>query len=185
VKNHYVTVDVPGMADIVKQFEEYKAAEKTAKAGQELMGGEIKQIGKEKYLELYKKIGRRPESFNLGEGDDLILLVTQDKYYGLTPEKEEIIKAVDPNLLGIDVEYKFNMETLDKTGKNGQRIGDIIEELIMDCEDISDEDKLKLLTIKKYVAIKKGSIEHLLDYENPAEIYDLIQPIIAINKAKS
>ena len=172
-------VRVSGIEDEIARYDELKAIINNAKAEQELIGGRLKEVGKDKYLELYEENRRRPDNFNLADGDKDILFMVTDKYKLVSPEKEAILEEY-PDLLGIDVTYKFDNDTLEKTGTNGERIGDIINDLIMNTEDISEADKRNLLKVEKKVAIKKGSIDRLLDYDNPTEIFNLIEPILAL-----
>ena len=102
-----------------------------------------------------------------------------DKYKKVTPEKEEILKQYD-DILGIDIKYVFDNKILEKTGKNGENIGDIINDLIQNSDDISEQDKENLLLVEKKVGIKKGTIDRLMDYENPEEIFQLIDVIVGL-----
>ena len=66
---------------------------------------------------------------------------------------------------------------LTQRGKNGEKIGDIIDDLIQNSEDIPDDLKSKVVKITKKVGVKKGSIERLLSYEKPAEILEVIEAV--------
>jgi hypothetical protein len=172
-------VQIDGIGDEIERYDELKAIIKNAEAEQEVIGGRIREVAKDKYLEVYEKMGRRPTTIALTDDGKEILFTVQDRYKIVTPEKEEILKSYD-NLLGIEVTYKFNNEVLDKENQNGEKIGDVINDLIMNSEDIPDDLKSRLLTVTRKASVKQGTIERLLDYTNPAEIFQVIEPITAL-----
>jgi hypothetical protein len=45
---------------------------------------------------------------------------------------------------------------------------------------LSDADKSKLIIKDTSVAIKKGTIDRLMDYEDPEQIFELVEPIMAL-----
>ena len=45
---------------------------------------------------------------------------------------------------------------------------------------ISDDDKRNLLVQDTTMGIKKGTIDRLMQYDDPAVIFDLIEPILAL-----
>lgn len=165
-------VVVDGIESEIARYDELKEIINNAKAEQELIGGRLKEIGKENFLELYEEKGRKPENFNLKDGDEEILFIVMDKYKKVEPEKEAILEKYE-GLLEKVTTYSFNPEVLD-------RVGDVVERLIMDNKELSDNDKAKLLIVDTTVAVKKGSLDRLMDYDNPAEIFDLIEPILAL-----
>ena len=165
-------VVVDGIESEIARYDELKEIINSAKAEQEVIGGRLKEIGKENFLELYEEKGKKPENFNLKDGDEEILFIVMDKYKKVEPEKEALLEKYD-DLLEKVTTYSFNPEVLD-------RVGDVVEELIMGSKKISEADKAKLLVVDTTVAIKKGSIDRLMDYDNPNEIFDLIEPILAL-----
>jgi hypothetical protein len=69
--------------------------------------------------------------------------------------------------------YSLNPEILD-------RLGDTISKIIMDSKLISDEDKKNLLISETVTTVKKGTIDRLLQYEDPALIFELIEPVLSL-----
>jgi len=165
-------VEVQGIESEISRYDELKSIINNAKAEQEVIGGRLKEIGKEKYLELYEAIKSKPDNFNLADGDEKIMFIVMDKYKKVEPEKEVILEQYD-GLLEKVTTYSFNPEVL-------ERVGDALNNLIMNSKDISEEDKKKLLVVDTTIAIKKGSIDRLMNYENPEEIFNLIEPILAL-----
>ena len=78
-----------------------------------------------------------------------------------------------PGLLETTTTYKFNPALLDKTGE-------IVSRLILESTELSDDEKANLIVAETKIGIKSGSIDRLMDYDNPSQIFDLIEPILAL-----
>ena len=167
---------IDGIEKEIQKYDELKAIIKNAEAEKEIIGGIIKDVAKDYYLDIYEKQGKRPTTITIESGGVEITYTIMDKYKTVTPEKETVLKEYD-NLLGTDYTFTFDNEILDTEGKNGEKIADIINELIENSEDIPDDLKSKVVKITKKVGVKKGSIERLLAYDNPSEILQVIEPV--------
>jgi hypothetical protein len=165
-------VRVVGIESEIARYDELKEIINNAKAEQEIIGGKLKQIGKEQFLELYEEKGSKPDNFNLADGDEEILFIVMDKYKKVEPEKQAILEQYK-GLLEVVTTYSFNPEVLD-------RVGEVVSNLILESKDLSDDDKNKLIIKDTTVAIKKGTIDRLMDYEDPEQIFDLVEPILAL-----
>jgi hypothetical protein len=163
---------VPGIADRIARYDALKAIIKNAEAEKEVIGGSLKEVGKEKFLELYELRRRNPETFNLADEDEKIMFIVMDKYIKVEPEKAGMLENY-PGLLETTTTYKFNPALLDRTGE-------IISRLIMESTELSDDEKANLIVAETKIGIKSGSIDRLMDYDNPAQIFDLIEPILAL-----
>jgi len=172
-------VEVAGLEDEIGRYDELKAIIKNADAEKELIGGKIKEVAKEAYIETYVNMGKRPTSITIKSGDKDISYTVQDKYKLVNEDKETVLEQYE-GLLGTDYTFTFDKEILDKTGANGEKIADIINDLIANSEDIPDEYKSKLVQVTKKTGVKSGTIERLLQYDNPAEIFAVIEPIEAL-----
>jgi len=172
-------VEVAGLEDEIERYDELKAIIKNADAEKELIGGKIKEVAKEAYIETYVNMGKRPTSITIKSGDKDISYTVQDKYKLVNEDKETVLEQYE-GLLGTDYTFTFDKEILDKTGANGEKIADIINDLIANSDDIPDEYKSKLVQVTKKTSVKPGTIERLLQYDNPAEILAVIEPIEAL-----
>jgi hypothetical protein len=163
---------VPGIADRIARYDALKSIIKNAEAEKEVIGGSLKEVGKEKFLELYELRRRNPETFNLADEDEKIMFIVMDKYIKVEPEKAGMLENY-PGLLETTTTYKFNPALLDKTGE-------IVSRLIMESTELSDDEKANLIVAETKIGIKSGSIDRLMDYDNPSQIFDLIEPILAL-----
>lgn len=172
-------VEVAGIADQIARYDQLKATINNAKAEQEVIGGILKEIGREKFLDLYEQRGSRPANFDLADGNENILLEVTDKYLKVEPEKAEILRQYN-GLLEEKTTYEFNPELLEKEVAEGMTIGDVISMLIQDSKLIPDEDKGNLITAKQSIRVPKGTLDRLMQYDNPRQVFSLISPILAL-----
>jgi hypothetical protein len=172
-------VQVDGIADEIARYDALKATINNAKAEQEVIGGMLKEIGRDKFLDLYEQRGVRPANFDLADGSENILLEILDKYLKVEPEKAQILRQFD-GLLEEKTSYEFDSELLEKEVSDGMTIGDVVSMLIQDSKLIPDGDKANLIKAKMTMRIPKGTIDRLMDYDNPREVFNLISPILAL-----
>jgi hypothetical protein len=154
-KKEKESVQISGIASDIARYDELKEIEKNAKAEQELIGGRLKQLGKEKFIELYESRRMKPDNFNLADGDEKILFIVMDKYIKVEPEKAGILEEYD-GLLEQTTEFKLNKEVL-------ERVGETVFKIIMESKLLSEEDKRNLLIKEESMQVKKGSINRLLE----------------------
>lgn len=175
-KKEKESVQVKGLAKSLARYDELKESIKNSEAEMEVLAGTIKQVGKEKFLELYETRNRKPESFHLADGDHKVLYIVQDAYKGdrsgMSAEKIALFEDFD-DVLETNTTYSFNPDVLN-------RVGDKISQIIMSSKLISDEDKANLIVATSKTTIKKGTIEKLMDYDNPTMMFELIEPIVAL-----
>ena len=172
-------VQVDGIADEIARYDALKATINNAKAEQEVIGGRLKEIGREKFLDLYEQRGVRPANFDLADGSENILLEVTDKYLKVEPEKAELLRQFG-GLLEEKTTYEFDSEILEKEVSDGMTIGDVVSMLIQDSKLIPDSDKANLIKAKMSMRVPKGTLDRLMDYDNPREVFSLISPILAL-----
>jgi len=165
-------VFVSGIADEIARYDALKAIIKNAESEQSLIGDRLKEVGVDKFLELYELRRRNPDTFNLADEDKKIMFIVMDKYKKVEPEKAAMLENYS-GLLETITTYKFNPELLDRTGE-------IVSRLIMESSELTDEEKANLIIAETKMQIQKGAIDRLLDYDNPAQIFTLIEPILAL-----
>jgi hypothetical protein len=165
-------VEVNGIAEDIARYDELKAIMNNAKAEQELLRGTLLQIGKEKYMELYQRKGMRPESFNLADNDQEILFIVSDAYKSVSAEKAAILQNY-PDLLDIQTKFVLDSEVLN-------RVGAVVSKIIMESKLLSDEDKRKLIVPVTEMDVKKGTIDRLMQYDDPNVIFTLIEPTCSL-----
>jgi len=161
-------VAIPGIQDTIRRYDELHAMIKNAEAEKELLHGELVELGADKFMEMYERQGSRPKNFDMTDGGESILFMVSDAYEKMTPEKAAILEAY-PGVLETEVKYSFNPEVLD-------RVGDVVSRLIMDSRLLSDDDKRNLLIVETKQFVRKGTIDRLMEYDDPRMLFDVIKP---------
>jgi hypothetical protein len=172
-------VEVKGISEMIREYDALNAEIKDAESRKSVIGGELKEIGREKFLDLYEDRGFRPANFDLADGNENILLEVTDKYLKVEPEKAAMLEQFD-GLLEVKTTYEFNAEILEKKVSDTMTVGDVVSMLIQDSKLLSDSDKENLIKAKTTMRVPKGTIDRLLEYDNPREVFTLIQPILAL-----
>jgi hypothetical protein len=60
------------------------------------------------------------------------------------------------------------------------KYGEVLTNLINNSKDIEEKDKEKLVKGESTTTIKSGSVDKLLNYPNPEEVFTLIEPVMAL-----
>ena len=163
------------MADKVKQYAELKAKIEANTAQLKMIEGDIKGKGKELFLSQYREQRSTPENFLIqDETGASCMFICMDKYTVVDETKAGLLQTFE-GLLNETIVHKFNPELVEKYGA-------VLSGLIMNCKAIDDEDKPNLITGEKTFSIAKGSIDRLMLYENPDQVFELINPICSLKK---
>lgn len=140
-----------------------------------MIEGDIKLRGRELFLKEYLKEKRTPDNFKIqDETGNTCMFILMDKYTSVDENKAEILGQFE-GLLGENVVFKFNAELVEK-------YGEVLSSLIISSPDIEEQDKPNLITGEKTYHVQKGSIDRLLQYENPEQVLELINPICSLKK---
>jgi hypothetical protein len=163
------------LGDKVKRFADLKNQIDALTGELKMIEGDIKGKGRELFVQEYKRERRTPDNFKIqDQTGSSCLFIVMDKYTAVDDEKAAILKDFD-GLLGENVIYKFNTELVEKYGS-------VLSELILNCPDIADEDKGNLISGERTYSVNKGSIDRLLQFANPEQVLELINPICALKK---
>jgi hypothetical protein len=175
-----ITVNVPGLQDKLIARQNLKAELDDLKVLFESVQSELKEIGREKFLELYKKHGANHKSFYINDENGCVRVTPSDKYIALTEERaEQLIKKYGEDIVTVDTKFIFNPEVL-------SRNMEIIKKIIKETKEISIEDKKNLINRQDTYTVSKGAIDKLSDYDkNIVEVMADIQPIFALYDCSS
>lgn len=161
--------------DKISRFNRLKDEIEAATGELKMIEGDIKTAGRELFIKEYRQFKIKPESFKIQDKTGAsCLFICMDKYISVDENKAEILGEFD-NLLDEKQTFKINAELIEK-------YGEVLSKLIMTCKAIDEEDKLNLIQGEKQYSVKKGTIERLLQYENPEMVFELINPIVSLKK---
>lgn len=163
------------LADKISQFMALKDQIEAATGQIKMLEGDIKDIGRELFLKEYRKGKVKPESFKIEDKTGAsCLFICMDKYTTVDETKAEVLRNFD-GLLEEKQTFKINSELVEKYAET-------LSELILKSKKISDEDKANLIQGELAYSVKKGSIDRLMQYDNPDMVFELINPIVSLKK---
>jgi hypothetical protein len=174
-KSDKKVIKAPLLADKVKRYAELKHEIDSATGELKMIEGDIKNVGKELFMKEYRQQKSTPDNFKIeDETGNTCMFIVMDKYTSVDEVKAGILGQFE-GLLAENVVYKFNADLVEKYGA-------VLSELILNCPDIDEEDKINLISGEKTFAVTKGSIDRLMQYDSPEAVFELINPIVALKK---
>jgi hypothetical protein len=168
-------ISSPILGNKVQKYAELKQLIDSATGELKMIEGDIKAVGKDLFMKEYRTQKSTPDNFKIQDDTgNACMFICMDKYTIVDEGKASILGQFD-GLLAENVVYKFNADLVEKYGA-------VLSELIINCPDIDDLDKGNLITGEKTFSVAKGSIDRLLQYDNPEQVFELINPIVALKK---
>jgi hypothetical protein len=168
-------INAPELGNKIQRFAELKQLIDSATGELKMIEGDIKGIGKKLFMSEYNQQRSTPDNFKIqDETGNSCMFICMDKYTIVDETKAGILANFE-GLLAENVVYKFNADLVEKYGA-------VLSELILNCSDIDDLDKGNLISGEKTFSVAKGSIDRLMQYANPEQVYELINPIVALKK---
>jgi hypothetical protein len=168
-------INAPELGNKIQRFAELKQLIDSATGELKMIEGDIKGIGRELFMSEYKQQRSTPDNFKIqDETGNSCMFICMDKYTIVDETKAGILANFD-GLLAENVVYKFNADLVEKYGA-------VLSELILNCTDIDDLDKGNLISGEKTFSVAKGSIDRLMQYDSPEQVFELINPIVALKK---
>jgi hypothetical protein len=168
-------INAPELGNKIQRFAELKQLIDSATGELKMIEGDIKGIGKKLFMSEYKAQRSTPDNFKIqDETGNSCMFICMDKYTIVDETKAGVLANFE-GLLAENVVYKFNADLVEKYGA-------VLSELILNCSDIDDLDKGNLISGEKTFSVAKGSIDRLMQYANPEQVYELINPIVALKK---
>lgn len=168
-------ISVPELGDKILKFNNLKDQIEAATGELKMIEGDIKTTGRDLFLKEYQALKLRPESFKMQDASGAsCMFICMDKYTSVDETKAEVLENYE-GLINENLTYKINPLLVDKYAA-------VLSKLIVGCKDISAEDKTQLIQGEKQYTVAKGTIDRLLQYDNPKEIFELINPICSLKK---
>lgn len=168
-------IPAPLLGNKIQRYAELKQQIDSATGELKMIEGDIKAVGKDLFMKEYRQQKSTPDNFKIQDDTgNSCMFICMDKYTIVDETKAGILGNFE-GLLAENVVYKFNAELVEKYGA-------ILSELILNCPEIDDLDKGNLISGEKTFSVAKGSIDRLMQYDNPEAIFELINPIVALKK---
>ena len=122
--------------DKVQTLETLQDRMKSDKAKADMISDEIKDLGKEKWAEMYQKSGRNPGSVMI----------------------ESVV--------------------------GGDKYGEVLSRLIEESDEISDDDKGKIIKAVTAFSVAKGTIDVMKSYGKVEDVMNEVKPVIALKNVE-
>ena len=177
-----INIADPSFFEKIQTLESLQDRMKSDKAKADMISDELKDLGKEKWSEMYQKTGRNPGSVMLesrvGEDTAQVMFVPSDKYISLTGEKAEALREeFGEDIVEEKTTFAFDNDMIEK-------YGEVLSNLIEGCDEISDEDKGKIIKAVTAFSVSKGTIDVMKNYGQVSEVMEQVKPVIALKNVE-
>lgn len=174
-KSDKTVVEVKGLEKKLLEHQWLSGEQANLKTQIDIVKDELKQIGLEKYVELYKENKSNPNTFLIQDGEGCVMFMPTDKYITIDEGRaDELIERYGEDAVTVDEKFSFDSKVL-------ERNLEAIKKLLRETKAISDEDKKNLLVKEVKYSVSKGTIDKLYQYGSKmASVLDDIQPVIAL-----
>ena len=168
--------------DKIESLERLKENIKRDTARADMISDEVREISKEKWIEQYEKTGKNPESVMVEakKGLDVgqVMFLPSDKYISINAERaEELTGKYGSEIVEEKTTFSFDNVMVEK-------YGDVISRLIEESDEISDEDKAKIIKASVVFTVAKGTIDKLNEYGEVSEIMDEVRPVVSLKNVE-
>jgi hypothetical protein len=175
VSDNKEIVYVSGLEDKLLEFDFLKAQISDLESQLAATTDIIKNIGKDKFIELYEENKTNPNTFYIKDGKGCVMVIPMDRYITIKDEERinDLTDKYGDDVVAIDEKFYFNNDVLERNMVE-------IQNIIANSKKISDEDKRNLLVKEIKYSIKKGMIDKLSNFTDIEAIVDDIQPVISL-----
>lgn len=170
--------------DIVEEFEDVQTRGKKLKAREDMLKGQLREVGLDTYLEKYEEDKKNPGTVIIEarkEGDVAqYLFVPTDRYKMVRTEEEADVldEKFGEGTVERETTFSFDPAMLEK-------YSDVISELIESSKEIKDTDKGKLFVATEKFKIKGGTIDTLDNFDGEVkDVFEELKPVVAIKNAQ-
>lgn len=155
---------------------------KSDKAQADMLADEIKDLSKEEWVRLYEKTGKNPGSIFVesivNEQTAQVMFVPSDKYITVNADKAELlVEKYGQDIIEEKTTFSFDNDMIEK-------YGEVLSNLIMSSNDISDSDKERIIKASTSYSVSKGTIDKMKFYGPIGEIMDEIKPVVSLKNVE-
>jgi hypothetical protein len=173
-----MTVDDSTFFDKIQKLQELNDTMKSAKAQADMISDEVREISKEKWVELYEDKGRNPGSIMVEskKGNDTaqVMFIAQDKYITINEEKADfLVEEYGEKVVEEATTFSFDSKMIEK-------YGEVLSNLIMESDEIAEADKEKIIKATTKYSVAKGTIDELKNIGPVAEVMEVVRPVVML-----
>lgn len=177
-----ITISDPSFYDKIEKLESLNNEMKSSKAKADMLSAEIKDLGKDKWAELYTETGKNPGSVMLEniQGEDVaqVMFVPTDKYITINEDRaNELIEEFGEDIVQEETTFSFDNKMIEK-------YGEVISELIYGSDKIDENDKEKIIKAVSKYSVAKGTIDRFTDFGDVKEIMETVRPVVSLKNVE-
>lgn len=155
---------------------------KSDKAQADMLSDEIKDLSKEEWVRLYDKSGKNPGSILVESQHDgqtaTVMYVPSDKYISLNADRADaLVSKYGDDIVEEKTTFAFDNDMIEK-------YGEVLSNLIMNSNDISDDDKERIIKATTTFSVAKGTIDRMTQFGSVNEVMDEIKPVISLKNVE-
>jgi hypothetical protein len=131
---------------------------------------------------MYQKSGRNPGSVMLESivsGDTAqVMFVPSDKYITVGAERAEVLREqFGEEIIEEKTTFSFDNDMIEK-------YGEVLSRLIEESDEISDDDKGKIIKAVTAFSVAKGTIDVMKSYGKVEDVMNEVKPVIALKNVE-
>jgi hypothetical protein len=173
-----IEVNHDGFFDLVKEYEELNDTLKSAKAKADMIHDQLKDVAKEEWTKLYSETSKNPGSIfveqKILEDTARLMYIPTDKYITISESRAEELKELyGEEIVTEETTFEFDSAMIDK-------YGDVLARLIEECDEISDNDKERIIKAKVKIGVTKGTIDKFVDYGDVEILMEDVKPVVSL-----
>jgi hypothetical protein len=177
-----INLNDPDFFNKISVLETLQDRMKSDKAQADMLADEIKDLSKEEWVRLYEKTGKNPGSIfveSIVDGETAqVMFVPSDKYITLNPDRAEVlIEKFGQDIVEEKTTFSFDNDMIEK-------YGEVLSNLIMTCDDISESDKEKIIKASTSYSVSKGTIDKMKSFGPVHEIMEEVKPVISLKNVE-
>lgn len=177
-----ITVADPTFFEKIQMLEILQDNMKRDKAKADMLADEIKDTSRDKWVEMYEKIGRNPGSVMIegrkGLDTAQTMFVPSDKYITINAERAEALtEKYGSDIVEEKTTFSFDNDMIEK-------YGEVLSRLIEESTEISEDDKSRIIKATTSFSIAKGTIDKMKSYGSVSQIMDEVKPVIALKNVE-
>lgn len=173
-----MTVEDPTFFDKIEKLQKLNDEMKSAKAQADMISDEVREISKEKWVELYEEKGKNPGSIMVEAKNGLdtaqVMFIPQDKYITINEEKAEfLVEEYGDSVVEEITTFSFDDKMIEK-------YGEVLSNLIMGSDEIDEADKEKIIKATTKFSVAKGTIDDFAKLGEVAELMEAVRPVVML-----
>lgn len=182
-----ITVKDEDFFDKVERLEKLQENMKRDKAAADILNDELKEIAVSEWSKVYDKTSKNPGSVMLEarQGVDIsqLMFVPSDRYLTINEDRATaLIETYGEDAVEEKTSFSFDSEMVDK-------YGEVLSELISNCEDIDEDDKERIIKATRSFSVKKGAIDKFKEFatEVDVKVLDIVEefkPVVALKNVE-